>query len=144
MIAVSCRSPADAIISMYSLSHFPSFNRMSILSSVIYCLPSSSASGVRSFSTSNWYSLLPMSAPRAMAMGSPIIPVPGIPTPMAFFRILALSRATIFSGLQPNCSLAFAVHRATAIGSVHPIAGTTSLCTKAIICSRISLLIIDF
>lgn len=50
----------------------------------------------------------------------------GMPTPMAFFRMLALSRASILSGLQPNFSVAYAVHNATDMGSVQPIAGTTS------------------
>lgn len=53
-------------------------------------------------------------------------PVPGIPTPMAFLRMLALNRAVIFSGREPSVSVARATHSATAIGSVHPMAGTTS------------------
>ena len=60
-------------------------------------------------------------------MGSPTIPVPGIPTPMAFFNILALNRTSIFSGFAPSVSAALATQSATAIGSVHPIAGITSL-----------------
>ena len=71
-----------------------------------------------------------------MAIGRPIIPVPGIPTPMAFFNILALSFTKILSGLLPSISVAFATHKATAIGSVQPIAGTTSRFIKATICSR--------
>ena len=67
-------------------------------------------------------------------MGSPIIPVPGMPTPIAFFRILALNKTSIFSGFAPKVSVAFATHKATAMGSVQPMAGTTSRCTKAIIC----------
>ena len=56
---------------------------------------------------------LPMMAPKAMAIGRPSIPVPGMPTPIAFFKIFALSNASIFSGRQPNLSVAFAVHNAT-------------------------------
>ena len=63
-----------------------------------------------------------------MAIGSPIIPVPGIPTPIAFFNILALKYTVIFSGIVPKISVALAVHRATEMGSVHPIAGMTSCC----------------
>ena len=33
-----------------------------------------------------------------MAMGKPIIPVPGMPTPIAFLRMFALKRTSIFSG----------------------------------------------
>ena len=59
-------------------------------------------------------------------MGRPIIPVPGMPTPIAFFRILALSNTFILSGFVSSVSVALATHNATAMGSVHPIAGTTS------------------
>ena len=76
--------------------------------------------------TSNWYSERPIVAPSATAIGRPIIPVPGMPTPMAFFRILALNRTAIRSGSAPNVSVARATHSATAIGSVHPMAGMTS------------------
>ena len=113
-----------------------SFSFMSMRFSAIYCFPSSSVWGVRSRSTSSWYSDLPISAPRAMAMGSPIIPVPGMPTPMAFLRMLALSRAVIFAGREPRASVALAVASATAIGSVQPMAGTTSLLINDIILSR--------
>ena len=102
------------------------------------------ASGQTSLMTSSWYSLLPMMAPRAMAMGRPIMPVPGMPTPMAFLRMLALSSAVIFSGLVPNASVARATHRATAMGSVHPTAGTTSRLINAIICSLVFSSIIMF
>ena len=77
-----------------------------------------------------------------MAMGKPIIPVPGIPTPMAFFRMFALSKALIFSGWQPNVSVALATHKATAIGSVHPMAGITSRLIRAMICSLSDFVII--
>ena len=72
-------------------------------------------------------------------MGNPIMPVPGIPTPIAFFRMLALSKTVIFSGISCNISFARAVQRDTAIGSVHPTAGTTSLFTSERICLRILL-----
>jgi hypothetical protein len=61
-----------------------------------------------------------------MAMGRPIIPVPGIPTPMEFFRIFELKLASIRNTGSFSTSLALATANATAIGSVHPIAGTTS------------------
>ena len=76
-------------------------------------------------------------------VGVPIIPVPGIPTPIAFFRILALSNTVIFSGRLFSTSAAFATHNATAIGSVQPMAGITSDLTKAIIC-RLSVSVISF
>jgi hypothetical protein len=75
-------------------------------------------------------------APKAIAIGRPIIPVPGIPTPIAFLRILALSRTEIFSGSVPNNSVARATHNDTATGSVQPMAGITSLLIRAIIASR--------
>ena len=80
-----------------------------------------------------------MHAPKATAMGSPIIPVPGMPTPMAFFNILAESKTSILSGIVPRASLALATARATAIGSVQPMAGTTSLCIREMILSLVSL-----
>ena len=57
--------------------------------SAIYCFPCSTASGVTSFKTSSSYSERPINAPNATAIGRPIMSVPGIPTPIAFFRILA-------------------------------------------------------
>ena len=100
----------------------------------MYFFPCSSVSGVRSLSTSSWYSDLPISAPSAMAMGRPIMPVPGIPTPIAFFRMLALSITVIFSGRLPSISVALATQSATAIGSVQPTAGTTSRAMRSRIC----------
>ena len=102
----------------------------------IIFFPSSTASGVLSFKTSSSYSDFPIKAPSAMAIGSPIIPVPGIPTPIAFFRMLALSCTLMFLGRLPNSSVALATHKATAMGSVHPMAGTTSLWIRAMIFSR--------
>ena len=67
-------------------------------------------------------------------MGRPIIPVPGIPTPIAFFRMFALRYKEICSGTQPKVSVAFATQSDTAIGSVQPMAGTTSRCIRAMIC----------
>ena len=98
--------------------------------------PRSTASGVTSRSTSSRYSERPTKAPRATAIGSPIIPVPGIPTPIAFLRMLALRRTAILSGLAPSVSAARAVHSATAIGSVHPMAGTTSRLMRSMILRR--------
>ena len=61
-----------------------------------------------------------------------------MPTPIAFFRILALSRTSIRSGRTPSVSAARAVQSATAIGSVHPMAGTTSRFIRATIRARSS------
>ena len=61
-----------------------------------------------------------------MAIGKPAMPVPGMPTPIAFFKIFALKCASTRSGLRPKTSAALAAANATAIGSVHPIAGITS------------------
>lgn len=55
---------------------------------------------------------------------------------MAFLRILAERRATMRSGSVPRISVAFATQRATAMGSVQPMAGTTSRLIRATICSR--------
>ena len=71
-----------------------------------------------------------------MAMGNPTIPVPGMPTPIAFLRMLALKKTSIFCGRVPNISVAFAVASATQMGSVQPIAGTTQCRTSAVICWR--------
>ena len=79
-----------------------------------------------------------------MAMGSPIMPVPGMPTPMAFFRILALSHTVILVGTRPNSSVARATHSATAMGSVQPTAGTTSRFISARMRTLVSLSIIGF
>ena len=98
--------------------------------------PRPTASSSTSRSTSSPYSLFPVMAPSAMAIGSPTIPVPGMPTPMAFFSMLALSMTLMLSGRVPRVSVAFATQRATAIGSVHPMAGTTSRLTRFIILSR--------
>ena len=98
-------------------------------------LPLATASSSTSFSTSSSYSDFPIRAPRATAMGRPIIPVPGMPTPMAFFRILAESSTSMRSGTEPSSSTALHTHSATAIGSVQPTAGTTSLLTRAMILS---------
>ena len=68
-----------------------------------------------------------------MAIGSPTMPVPGMPTPMAFLSMFALNDTAISFGTPPSTSLAFATANATAIGSVHPIAGTTSRFTNAMI-----------
>ena len=64
--------------------------------------------------------------PRADAISSPTMPVPGMPTPMAFFRMLRLTARSIRSGMQPRASLARTTASATAMGSVHPRAGLIS------------------
>ena len=45
----------------------------------------------------------------------------------------------MLSGIVPRVSVAFATHNATAIGSVQPIAGTTSRLMRATIWSLVSL-----
>ena len=120
-------------ISIYSFSLMFSFSFIEMRFSSMYCCPLFTAASLTSRSTSSPYSLLPIKAPRAMAIGSPTMPVPGMPTPMAFFRILALSKASIRAGRFPRVSVAFATHRDTAMGSVQPIAGTTSCLISLII-----------
>ena len=137
IIAVASCPSASQRISTYSFSVMPRFSCMSMWSLAIYCLPSSRVSGVRSLITSSWYSDFPTNAPKAIAMGSPIIPVPGIPTPMAFLRMFAESSAVMCCGLQPSVSVARAVHNATAMGSVQPTAGTTSRWMRSMICLRV-------
>ena len=70
-------------------------------------------------------------------MGSPTIPVPGMPTPIAFLRMLALRRAQIRVGSVPSRSVARAVANATQMGSVQPMAGTTCRRTKARMSCRV-------
>jgi len=94
---------------------------------------------VISLSTSSPFSDLPTKAPRAMAIGSPVIPVPGIPTPIAFFSTLGLKKTSIESGLLSSTSVALAVHSETAMGSVHPTAGIISCCMIALIRDRSSI-----
>ena len=142
MTAVVLSSPFRHTTSTYSFSSMPSFSPIWIAFASTSLLPFSTASELESFRTSSPYSDLPMMAPRAMAIGRPIMSVPGMPTPMAFFRMLALKKACMSVGRLPSISVALAVQRATAIGSVQPIAGTTSLCISAIICSLSSLGII--
>ena len=113
-----------------------SFIAMFILSSLIYCLASAKSSASKSRRTSKPYSDLPIKAPKAIAMGSPIILVPGIPTPIAFFITLELKKISILSGRCSNSSDAFATHNDTAIGSVQPIAGTISCSIKYFIALR--------
>ena len=92
--------------------------------------PSSRALGLTCPSSSSPRSDLPIITPRATAIGSPIIPVPGIPTPMAFLMILALKLQSIDSICEASSiaasSRARAAARATATGSVQPVAGTIS------------------
>ena len=95
------------------------------------------SSSVRSLRTSRPYPLLPQIAPRAAAIWSPIIPVPGIPTPIPFLRMLPETLTSVSSGLHfltsgGKCSAAFAAAKATAMGSVHPKAGLTSLWRREI------------
>ena len=130
--------PAKTSISIYSFSVMLYLRSTAIAFCSIIFLPSSTDSVVASLSTSSSYSDLPTMAPRAMAIGRPVIPVPGIPTPIAFLSTLALKRASMRSGRQPRVSVALATQRATAIGSVQPIAGTISRFIRAIISLRSS------
>ncbi len=50
------------------------------------------------------------------------------------FQDISTQQYLYFLRFGPKVSVAFATHNATAIGSVHPIAGITSRCIKAIIC----------
>ncbi len=104
---------------------------MAMRRSSIMVRPRSTASGVTSRSTSRPYSERPIVAPSATAIGRPIIPVPGMPTPIAFLSMLALNRTSIRSGSAPSSSAARAAHSATATGSVHPMAGITSRRTRS-------------
>ena len=49
-----------------------------------------------------------------------------MPTPIPFLSILGLTKASTIFGASPKTSLALAAAYASAIGSVHPIAGTSS------------------
>ena len=130
--SASCPS-AQAVTSMYSLSGASSLSLMLSLFSARYCFACSTAGLLQSCRTSNSSSGRPISAPSATAIGSPVMPVPGMPTPIAFFRILALNCMSIVSGTRPSSSFVLATHNATAIGSVQPMAGTTCLCIRDMI-----------
>ena len=136
MITRAVSGPADAVTSIYSFSTISSFRCILIIPLSTSFFPSSTISGVLSRSTSNPYSDLPTNTPIAMAMGSPDIPVPGMPTPMAFFSTLALSHISSFSGITVSNSFTFATAKATAIGSVQPMAGVTSCRIRAMISFR--------
>ena len=101
--------------------------------------PLSTAWGETSLRTSRPYSDFPMRLPRAIAIGNPIIPVPGMPTPIAFLIILPLRPRLISSGCIPKSSVALATASDTAMGSVQPSAGTTSRRIKEIIFSLVAL-----
>ena len=102
------------------------------------------ASGVSSFSTSSPRLELPHTAPRAAATGRPTMPVPGMPTPMPFLRMLPLtatsSLKSAFMRQEPQqgqfseiISAALATASATAMGSVQPSAGFTSCLMRPMI-----------
>ena len=105
----------------------------------------------RSLRTSSPYEDLPHTAPNAAATLRPIIPVPGMPTPIPFFRMFPLTSTLILkddsAGEKPltlliMISIARAVARATATGSVHPKAGFTSLWTSPMISASLLVIII--
>jgi hypothetical protein len=52
---------------------------------------------------------------------------------MAFFKMFALNDTLMLTGMVPKTSVALAVARATQMGSVQPIAGTTQRRTSAVI-----------
>ena len=125
ILASASLSPAEHTTLIYSLSASSFSSVMFMRFSEMYFFPFSTSSFLQSRSTSSCSSGFPASAPRAIAMGRPIIPVPGMPTPIAFLKMFALSLTSMCSGCEPSISAAFATQRATAIGSVQPIAGTT-------------------
>ena len=94
MIACPYRPSAVRMdTSMYSLSQGPGCSPMSMIpSAFVNASAASTSSRLTPSSTSRPQSGLPRNAPRAMAMGNPVRPVPGIPTPMAFLIILPLNR----------------------------------------------------
>ena len=123
-VAIMARAlgPSASQITSIEFSVIPSLSFMSMRLSAMNAFPFFEGVGEVLY---HLQSVLerPTSAPMAMAMGSPIIPVPGIPTPMAFLRMFAESSAVMCCGLQPSVSVARAVHSATAMGSVQPMAG---------------------
>ena len=104
----------------------PSFTKIFILSSSINFLACSKSSESKSRKTSNPNFDFPIIAPKEIAIGRPIILVPGIPTPIAFLMTFELKKTSILSGRCSNNSEAFATHKETAMGSVQPMAGTIS------------------
>lgn len=112
----------------------------------IRALALANCSSVKWSSTVSSFSGSAITAPKAMAMGRPIMPVPGMPTPMAFFRILAL-RSSVIDWISPLRMLAAcATVSATATGSVHPVAGSTSRCIILMIlsCRSLSILVLMY
>ncbi len=84
-------------------------------------------SGVTSAMTSSFFSALPAIIPAATEAASPFSPpVCGTTTLFTFFTIFPLTESVILSGSAPRVSRAVAAARATAIGSVQPIAGNNS------------------
>ena len=86
-------------------------------------------------------------------MCSPTIPVPGMPTPIPFLSMFPLTSAEISSSSSGRCpgphlsasiSAALAVASATAMGSVHPSAGFTSLRSSSMISCSLSVIRISF
>ncbi len=82
---------------------------------------------VTPLSTSSSFDGSPPLIPSAAAIGSPTMPVPGIPTPKPFFMMLPLRAISALSTGLPKSFAEVAAASATAIGSVQPSAGTTSL-----------------
>ena len=116
---------AAAVTVQYSNRSLPgSFN--STRPALSMAPAASTWAGVRSRRHSSPRALLPPSAPAAAAMFRPISPVPGTMTPIPFLSRLALTSTQRRSGMAPRVSAALAAVRATAMGSVHPRAGTTS------------------
>ena len=83
--------------------------------------------GVREESTSSATDGSPPTSPAAAAALMPIRPpVPGTTTHFAFFTRLPLTYRSSFSGMQPSACFAFAAQYAMTMGSVQPMAGTSS------------------
>ena len=86
--------------------------------------------------TSSICSDLPATKPATSAASMPLIPPEwGTTTLFAFFIMLPLTLILADSGKAPRTSLAFAAAYAIAIGSVHPIAGTSSSPRSSVILS---------
>ena len=135
--------PFVARASAYNLSGASSFKETVTWSNISFARCKLSPT-FTSFNTSNPYSDFPQTAPKAAAIGSPTIPVPGIPTPIPFLYILPLTSTSKRSGTPPNTSLHFAHAKAQATGSVHPKAGTASFLNISMICWSVTWFILFF
>ncbi len=77
--------------------------------------------------TSSSFDTSPLTMPAIALAAIPLSPpVLGTVTHIAFLTMLPLHSTSTLSGIQPRTSLALAAAKAIAIGSVQPIAGTSS------------------